>query len=285
MKTANNALISLLGSNDQFLMCDIFTFSLNSGDEYRWTTADIDITYNGNLYKSGSSLIQRNNIKNVVGVVVDALNVTLYPSSADTVSNIKLSTAILSLGFFDNAKVELRKLFLTDWKVPPVGDLILFMGNVSDVQGTGTQIDIAVKSKLEILNQQIPRNVYQTACLNSIYDSQCTINNSAYTDYGYVSSATASSIVSTLSKSDSYYRQGVLEFTSGVNIGVRRTVKEYYRDGTFTFSLPLPNVPSANDSFHVYPGCDGTMSTCEYKFNNLIHFRGFPYIPVPETSI
>ena len=285
MKTANQALIDLLGSSDTFLMADFFTFTLITGDVYRWTTADIDIQYNNNVYKSGSSLIQRANIKNTVGVEVDTLNITFFPGASDTISNIKLATAILYLGFLDNAKVELRKVFLTDWSKPPVGDLILFMGTVSDITGTGSELDIAVKSKLEVLNAQVPRNLYQASCLNTLYDSQCLVNRTAYTTSGVVRSGDISSAITSVSRDDAYYTQGVLIFTSGANNGIRRTVKNYYRDGTFEFSLPLPNTPKSGDTFIAYPGCDGTMTTCTNKFNNILFFRGMPFIPVPETSI
>jgi len=284
MKTANSGLISLLASNDEFLMAELLTFTLINGEQYRWTTADIDIVYGGNTYKSGSSLIKRGTIKNVIGVEVDTLNVTLMPSASDMIGNIRLSTAILNVGFFDGASVELRKVFLTDFLLPPVGDLILFMGKVSDIIGTGTQIEISVKSKMEVLNAQVPRNIYQASCINSVYDSICQANKSAVTASGSVTSGTVSSISSNVYANDGYYNQGVLSFTSGINAGIKRTIKNY-SGRAFTFALPLPNTPSVGDTFTVFPGCDNTLATCANKFGNLIHFRGMPFIPVPETSI
>ena len=284
MKSANQALIDLLASSDKFLMADLFTFTLITGDVYRWTNADIDIAYNGSIYKAGGSLIKRGKIKNTVGIEVDTLGVTLYPSVADAIGSIRLSTAILSLGFLDNAKLELRRCFLSAWSDPPVGDLILFMGTVSDIKGSGTQIEISVKSKLEVLNAQVPRNLYQASCLNSVYDALCQVDKTSMSVGSQVVSGTTSSIASTLTNLDDYFKLGVLRFTSGANIGVTRTVKKFSNKG-FSFSLPLPNLPAPGDYFVVYPGCDGTMDSCKNKFNNLIRFRGMPFIPVPETSI
>ena len=283
MKTANTALTNLLAANDTFLMADLFTFTLITGDVYRWTTADIDINYSGNIYKSGSSLIKCGTTKNILGIEVDTLSVTLFPSATDTISNIKLSTAILSFGFLDNAKLELRKCFLTDWSTP-IGDLILFMGTVSDIVGTGTQIDISVKSKLEVLNAQVPRNLYQASCMNLVYDTICQANKSSVTVTGSATSGTVSTVSSSVYLSDGYFDLGVLTFTSGLNSGIKRTVKKF-AGSVFTFSLPLPFAPSSGDTFSVFPGCDNTMATCSSKFGNLIHFRGMPFIPVPETSI
>ena len=246
MKTANSDLIALLAANDTFLMADLFQFTLITGDIYRWTTADVNVTYNGHLYKSGGSLIKRGNIKNSVGVVVDTLGITFYPSASDMIGNMKLSTAILSFGFMDGAKLELRKCFFTDW-LTPVGDLVLFMGTVSDIVGTGTEIDINVKSKLEVLNAQVPRNLYQASCMNLVYDSVCQADKSAVTVMGAVISGTVSGLSASMSQADGYFDQGVLTFTSGINMGVQRTVKKY-AGGNFTFSLPLPNPPDIGNT-------------------------------------
>jgi hypothetical protein len=42
-----------------------------------------------------------------------------------------------------------------------------------------------------------------------------------------------------------------------------------------------------NNTVMVYPGCDGRIETCRDKFDNLIHFLGFPFIPDenPATRI
>lgn len=42
---------------------------------------------------------------------------------------------------------------------------------------------------------------------------------------------------------------------------------------------------SAGDAFTIYPGCDKQQSTCSAKFNNLIHFRGFPYVPENSAAV
>ena len=287
MKSANGSLISMLANNDQFLMAELLTFTLSTGDVYRWTTADIDIVYGGNTYKSGSSLIKRGTIKSVIGVEVDTLTITFYPSQTDTISNIKLSTAILSFGFFDQAKVELRKVFVSDWASGHVvGDLILFMGSVSDIIGQGTQIDVSVKSKMEILNAQVPRNVYQPSCMNAVYDTMCQANKAAVTVSGTVVNGRISGVDTfDTSYADGYFNQGVVTFTSGQNIGIKRTIKTYYSWGAFNVALPFPFAPAPGDTFTMFPGCDGTMSTCQNKFSNLIHFRGTPFIPVPETAM
>lgn len=68
------------------------------------------------------------------------------------------------------------------------------------------------------------------------------------------------------------------------NAGLTRTVKEH-KDGTLSFALRLPHPPRAGDVFKIYPGCDKRQSTCKDKFQNIVHFRGFPYIPSADTVV
>ena len=82
-----------------------------------------------------------------------------------------------------------------------------------------------------------------------------------------------------------YFSQGVIRFTSGPNNGVGRSVQQYYSDGSVVVVPPLPALPVAGNTFVILPGCDKAMSTCGGKFNNLVNFRGFPFVPRPETSI
>ena len=40
-----------------------------------------------------------------------------------------------------------------------------------------------------------------------------------------------------------------------------------------------------NDSVDAYPGCDGKIETCKDKFDNLLNFLGFPFIPVENPAL
>ena len=79
------------------------------------------------------------------------------------------------------------------------------------------------------------------------------------------------------------YAQGTITFTSGADTGASATVKTATASA-LTLAYPLPQVPAAGDAFTAYQGCDHTLATCKAKFNNAANFRGFPFVPVPETA-
>ncbi|MCU0624551.1 MAG: phage BR0599 family protein, partial [Gemmatimonadaceae bacterium] len=77
---------------------------------------------------------------------------------------------------------------------------------------------------------------------------------------------------------------GIVRFTSGALSGVSRVVRSHVQSGgVLRLVAPLPAAPAPGDGIAVTPGCDKRQATCSSKFSNLARFRGYPYIPVPET--
>jgi len=82
-----------------------------------------------------------------------------------------------------------------------------------------------------------------------------------------------------------WFSNGVLTFTSGVLKGKSFEVKGW--DGSaLDMFLPFPVAPEVGDTFDIWPGCDHTPSaTGCIKFNNIINFRGEPFIPGIDTVL
>jgi hypothetical protein len=85
-----------------------------------------------------------------------------------------------------------------------------------------------------------------------------------------------------------YFSQGVIWFTSGVNAGYSRGITTHTVVGStpvLNLIPPLPNPPSPGDGFIVSGGCDKRYPTCVSKYNNLVHFLGFPWTPSPDSVL
>lgn len=50
-------------------------------------------------------------------------------------------------------------------------------------------------------------------------------------------------------------------------------------EGRFLLFMPMPKEIQVGDTFEAIPGCDKKKSTCKTRFDNLINFRGFDFIP------
>lgn len=82
---------------------------------------------------------------------------------------------------------------------------------------------------------------------------------------------------------DQWYKDGVLKFTSGNNVGLVKQfeVLLYIVTGSsarFRLVLPTPYAIQVGDTFIVEAGCDKTHPTCDYKFHNILNFGGEPYV-------
>lgn len=281
MKTATAGMIAMLQNNDQFYVADLYTFTLSDGTIYRYTDADADIAAGGFLFDSGSLNLRRSSIKTSVGIQVDNMNIEVLAKDGDVIASKPFLQAIAQ-GNVDGAQVKLERAIMTTFGDTTNGTIVMFLGRVAEINFNRTTISIEVKSMVELLNIKMPRNLYQLSCLHTVYDTGCTLLKSSFATSGTVLTATNSTLTFTDVTASGYFDQGIIEFTSGSNIGLKRTVKTH-TTGSVALALYLPNIPTAGDTFIIYSGCDRTQSTCNTKFLNLAHFRGYPYIPAPES--
>lgn len=295
MKNVSTALLALLNSSTTYLQAEFYTITPKVGSVITYSTADLSLTYNipgqsvasGTVYNPlGGMRIKRGTMKMMVGTQVDEMDITLYPSPADLINGQPVAFEVLN-GALDGAWVSVDRAFLSSWSSAGiVGTVNVFAGRVSDAQAGRTSVTLTVRSPLELLNLNFPRNVFQPGCLHNLYDSGCTLNPNSFKYTGVVGpNPTASTIGTGIFGIDGFFVLGYIVFTSGVLLGQSRSVT--YSNGTtggIAVAYPFPAVPSAGDSFNIFPGCDHSQVTCVNKFNNLANFRGQPFIPQPETA-
>lgn len=280
MKQASAALITFLNSQQQFYLTDLYTLTLVGGFTVRYTSWDQDITLGGNTFASWR--IERSKTRVVVGVEVDTLDVTVFPYPTDLLNGMAWLTAV-QRGALDSAVLKVERLFMPSPGDTSLGTIHMFEGRVSDTKASRTEATLNVKSQLELLNVNLPRNLYQGGCLHTLFDNGCGLNKAAYAVGGTIVAATLTDFNSTISAPTDNFTLGTVRFTSGANNGVTRSVR-FQSGGQFVFALPLTTPPLAGDTFLAWPGCNKMKDTCSSKFNNLVNFRGFPFVPVPETS-
>lgn len=281
MKTADANLPALLAT-DKFRMADLFTITLKSGTVMRLTAADISLIVGGFIFSP--AVIKRTRTRTVLGIEVDTMTITIAPGDGMTVMGNPLLQAVHA-GAFDGATVLVERLFMAEWgNTATAGKVHIFEGNVSLPKVDGSKAVIKTKSMTEGLNVKMPRNMFLPSCGRSLYDNGCGLSKAAFATSGIVvSGSTKTAISASLSQADGYFTQGHMIFNSGPNAGVIRTIKAHTTN-LLSLALPLAYQPLAGDTFTVYPGCDKTLDTCVSKFNNKLKFRGYPWIPVPETA-
>jgi uncharacterized phage protein (TIGR02218 family) len=291
MKMAGGSAPGLVLAGGQYVKAELFTFDYAQpvAATARFTSFDVPLTVSGNTYSTGL-LIKRGSIATKRGVEVQTLELEITPQidhpSAPVLVNGQPFLQACRWGFLDSCRVRMDKLFMATPGDVSAGAVPWFQGRVADVQAGRMSVKLMLDSDLALLNVQMPRNIIQTGCVHRLYDASCTLNPASHTTAGAVSAvATDRTYIDTgLTDINGYFDQGVLTFTSGVCTGVTRMVKRYTTSfGRLTFIQPLPPGVVAADTFSVRLGCDKKQATCSAKFGNLAHFRGYPYVPTPET--
>jgi len=264
-------------------MADLYTLTLGSGTVLRYTSTDIDVLIEGNLFSS-DLVIKRDRIKVMTGLEVDSLDVTVYPDSSTVIDGIPFTTAV-RMGALDGAIFLLERAFFTpvDWDaigvilaaaggdilmdsmgaslstgigrlpVPTyVGKITRFLGVVSDIdQFTGTEVPITVKSYLQLLDIGMPRNLYQPTCRRTLFDAGCALLKSSWITTGLTVSAgsTKSLIMATLPSSAGSVNGKFAGYAFGT------------ADGTLTdFSVVLPHAPSGVTAVYFNGSTDLTVT-------------------------
>lgn len=295
MKTAPAKLIALLnslGGTAPVYVADLYTLTLLGGAVLRYTSADIDVRVGANTFTSRDLKIERSKIKWSTGVQVDELDVTLWGDASNLILGQPF-IVVAANGGLDGATLRLDQAFMADWSAA-YGDLTnyvlpsQFIGTLSDIEVSRNQVKLKVKSLLELLNIQMPRNVYIPPCIHTLYDAGCGLNRASFSDSGTVSSATSTVLTVTgMTRNAGWYDGGYLVWATGANAGVECSIKSSSGSPAIalTVTRPLLSIPVAGDTFTIYAGCDKLQATCSGKFSNLTKFRGFPYIPAAEVSV
>lgn len=293
-ESSGGALAALLngGGNRQLVMADLYTITTPGGLTLRYTNAQRAVTVNGTTWSTGP-IVTRSRTRLSVGLEVDTLDLQLAADASVTVGGLPLLQFIARRGF-DDARLVLDRSFAPDVGAAVTGTLELFAGRITAPRNiTRIECRLSVNSDTELLDVKVPRNVYQPPCMNTLYDAACGVSRAAHTASSTAQSATnATRIYFThnLAAAAGTYDLGVVEFTSGANAGIARTVRSYETVvgsgvNRITLMSPLPAAVAIGDAYTIRKGCDRQQSTCNSKFSNLARFRGTPYVPTPESIL
>ena len=285
MRAASEKLIALLDAN-QFVMADLYTITTIQNDIYRYTNYDFDLIVAGELYHSDGPIISRDGITLSLGVEVDNLSITIDVTDEETFESLRIVQAFHN-GQMDGARFKLERIFM-DANTPTdtsAGTIKLFEGRIIEPEFDRNTIHASVASDLDELNVQMPRNLYQPSCSNTLFDHACGLNRGNYAlETVIAAGSTASRILCDIHQPQGWFTQGVIEFLEGGNKGLKRTIRLHELD-VLLLTLPLLEEPEVGQRIKVYPGCDKRLETCQNRFNNFARFRGAPFIPIPETSV
>lgn len=286
MKLASPTLIALLSASEQFIMADLYSFTLQGGGVFRYSAAMTAITdtTTGRVFTLGPKF-ERSMTKTVIGTQVDELDVKIYPEPTDLLGSVPWLQAAWS-GQLDGALLRVERAFMPSYGVTSPGTVVLFAGRVSDIDASRTGLDLKCRSHLELLNIQMPRRLYQPSCNHVFGDAMCQLDRASL---ALTVTAIAGSSQGQVNWSGSLpttpFAQGTITGLTGANAGQTRTIAQAIVGPSVQVKLPFLSSVAVGDTFQLLPGCDHTLATCTNVFNNALHHGGFEFIPTPENAV
>lgn len=255
--------------------CHCWLMERTDGIKLGFTDHDEDLTF-GNVTYEALAGMTASAVTQTLSLNVDTMDI------AGALQSGHLNEADLAAGLYDNAKLT---LFLVDWSDVAIRD-VLFAGSVGEISRGLNAFTAEMRGLAHALNQERGR-VYSRGCDADLGDARCGVDldDPAFKGTGTVTAATSnrSFAASGLDAfTDGWFKGGKLVWTSGANDGAAIEVKFHANNGVIVrFELweTLPFDIQAGDTFTVTAGCDKALETCGARFNNIVNFRGFPFIP------
>lgn len=274
-RTITSGMQTMLSSG-YVTLCRIWTITPQSGSPVYRTDLDEDVVFGGNTYYSDSSF-RLNSISSTSGNGVNGTNAYVIFSETG------MSSLDAILGAYDDAAI---KISFVDWANPDInGEIILLVGNLGAITVTNKgHGDIEIMGLLSRFNHNIGE-YYQPECRVDLGSARCGLDLNFLKTTGVVEAVSNNwNFTSTLVNrvEDSYYAFGVLTWDTGANAGLSMEVINQSLSGGFDqiiLALNMPRNIIPGDTFTIYAGCDKTPSTCTSKFNNILNFRGEPFVP------
>jgi len=294
MKTVSPALKAHM-SGGQTSLAYLWKLKRSDGLVLGFTNHDVDLAYDngdgdGSVTYAAATGFANSAASSKSDLSVDNLEaVGFLDSSAITEGDLRA-------GLYDDADI---KVLLVNWSDLTQGHMIVRRGTLGVVKMENGKFTAELRGLAHKLTTVLGASTGPIcraefgSGLNGIdVDSKylCLIDVTLFRQTGAVAGGTPTTFTASATllmvgsatpaaaAPDGWFADGIVKFTSGANSGQTFEIKSFV-SGVFTLFLPLSFPLAGGDTFEIEPGCNKTAGDCTNKFNNIVNFRGEPFIP------
>lgn len=269
MKTISAGLTSHYASGSMTL-ATCWKATLRDSTVVAATSHDSDIVFQGVTY-SATAGYSATDVQSSSGMNPDNLEVAGFLQSPAITEDDVYS------GRWDFAEIE---IFEVNWADTTQGRRILRVGTLGEVKAGRNMFVAELRGLLQYLSRTIGR-ITGKECDADLGDARCKFNVASVTVTGTVGSVVGNVTVNDAARTETtnHFAAGKITFTSGLNNGLSMEIKNS-TSGQLILWEPMPFTIAAGDTYSAYPGCyKRIFEDCRDKFNNVVNFRGFPFLP------
>lgn len=247
----------------------------SDGEVFAFTDHDLDLSFEGITYVASAGMTAQT-LQQTSGLAVD------NTEALGALSHGSLEEADILAGRFDGAEV---RAWLVNWQDVSQRKL-QFKGHLGEVRREGHGFHAELRGLTEALNQTQGR-CYQKTCTAVLGDTGCAFD---LTTPGYQVEVPIDRILDRAQFRFSslpgfelgWFERGQLKVLTGAGESLVGWIKRDRLDDTdrvIELWSPLRSDLQPGDMIRLTAGCDKRAATCRAKFNNLINFQGFPFLP------
>lgn len=257
---------------------ELYHFYSDSFDQpYTYTSTDIDIVYNSFTYNSEPGLYRT---QPELSNEVNAQNIEItLPRTNDFVKLYRKFTPPKAVW------IRIYRYHSTDGSNPEV--VIYWQGRVRGVTWERNVANVSCQLIDTAFNRNGLRAFYTPNCRHMLYDTRtCKVNPLLFSHDATISSITGFKLTSPQfgafpDTSPVPLGWWVAGFVENQTTGDLRYITQHGGSGNTEITLSHPfELLDPGDVVRVYAGCNRKYDTCINKFNNVVNFGGWPFIPI-----
>lgn len=248
-------------------LCYLWRVERLDGLVIRATDHNEPVEFNSEKYLSTIG-INTTKVVQKLGLGVDNLEVS------GALDDNEITEADIDAGFYDGAIVD---IYIVDWK-NTVDFQHKVHGSFGNVFRTELGYTTEIRSQAYILSQETGRT-FQRTCDTKLGSLVCGVNlNQAAYRLQTATVLTSAQGLLNIQGADGFandwFALGLLETVEGYKYGIRA------HTGTEIDLWAPPSVAiDVGDTVTLFAGCKQDAETCRVKFDNIVNFQGFPFMP------
>ena len=248
--------------------------------EFFFTSHDVDLVIDGDTYLAATGVLP-SALSQTRKLAVDNLQAMTFLDSET------ITEGDIVGGLFDGAVLD---IFVVNWSDLSQGKMYLVKDwTLGEMKINDNTFEAECRGKCEHYQRQIV-DLYSPVCRATLGDSRCgsPFRNSRISVVETVISRSTFSdtTLPDVPDADDYFTWGSLTWDNGANIGITVEIRSFTpATGVIELFEDMPSDISVGDGYTMMDGCDKTAATCKSVFDNIVNFRGEPFVPGMDRAL
>lgn len=154
-------------------------------------------------------------------------------------------------------------------------------GRLTNIRPGDATLTLVFESVFTSLRRPGLRGRFMKSCRHPLYGRGCYVNPADFETPGTLSAVNGLvlTVAEAATQPDGYFIAGMIKAADGTYSYITAHAGDQITVQRLSYSLAKQFALGLDFSVNLYPGCDHTRLQCQEKFDNLLNYGGFDWIP------